>query len=379
MSDPEVIGDRQRYAEAGRLYNQLSHGGQARGGVAACASPTPRAREEMLDEGGEDPELREMLSAARERIAELEEEIRLAMVERDPNDDKNVIVEIRAGAGGDEAGLWAGDLYRMLTTLRRAPRPQDRVAGRARRQVHVRDQGRRRLLRLQVRGRHAPRAARAGDRVAGAHPHLDRDGRGAARGRGRRHRGQPERPPDRRLPLVRARRPVGQHDRLGGADHAQADGDRGLDAGREVPAAEPREGDEGAARAPLRGEARRAAGRAGGRAQAAGRHRRAGGEDPHLQLSRAAGHRPPRQAHGAQPRSRCSTASSTSRPRRCRTTRSARGSKPRPDGPAAARPDQRARRPRLCGDRARGVGLRLAAARRGAAARRRSCAPGART
>jgi peptide chain release factor 1 len=48
-------------------------------------------------------------------MAELEEEIRLAMVERDPSDDKNVIVEIRAGAGGDEASLWAGDLYRMLT------------------------------------------------------------------------------------------------------------------------------------------------------------------------------------------------------------------------------------------------------------------------
>jgi peptide chain release factor 1 len=48
-------------------------------------------------------------------MEELEEEIRLAMVERDPADDKNVIVEIRAGAGGDEAALWAGDLYRMLT------------------------------------------------------------------------------------------------------------------------------------------------------------------------------------------------------------------------------------------------------------------------
>ena len=51
-----------------------------------------------------------MLDAARARIAELEEEIRLAMVERDPADDKNVIVEIRAGAGGEEAGLWAADL-----------------------------------------------------------------------------------------------------------------------------------------------------------------------------------------------------------------------------------------------------------------------------
>jgi peptide chain release factor 1 len=48
-------------------------------------------------------------------MAALEDEIRLAMVERDPNDDKNVIVEIRPGAGGDEAGIWAGDLYRMLS------------------------------------------------------------------------------------------------------------------------------------------------------------------------------------------------------------------------------------------------------------------------
>jgi peptide chain release factor 1 len=69
----------------------------------------------MLTEGGEDPELRAEMEAARTRMEELAEEIRLAMVERDPNDDKDVIVEIRAGTGGDEAGLWAGDLYRMLT------------------------------------------------------------------------------------------------------------------------------------------------------------------------------------------------------------------------------------------------------------------------
>ncbi len=59
--------------------------------------------------------MRELLVASRERLAELDEEIRLAMVEKDPADDKNVIVEIRPGAGGDEAGLFAGDLYRMLT------------------------------------------------------------------------------------------------------------------------------------------------------------------------------------------------------------------------------------------------------------------------
>src|SRR3954452_18380767 len=113
MSDPEVIGDRQRYAEAGRLFNQLSTAARLAEEWRHAKSDAEGA-EEMLAEGGEDPELRAEMEAARARIEELEEEIRLAMVERDPNDDKDVIVEIRAGAGGDEAGLWAGDLYRML-------------------------------------------------------------------------------------------------------------------------------------------------------------------------------------------------------------------------------------------------------------------------
>jgi peptide chain release factor 1 len=69
---------------------------------------------ELLAEDGDDPELRELLRASEERLNELEEEIRLAMVEPDPNDEKDVIVEIRPGAGGEEAGLFAGDLYRML-------------------------------------------------------------------------------------------------------------------------------------------------------------------------------------------------------------------------------------------------------------------------
>ncbi|MTD46838.1 peptide chain release factor 1 [Conexibacter sp. W3-3-2] len=113
MVDPEVIGDRQRYAETGREYRQLE--------VAAKlaeewrrASDDVAGAQELLAEG-EDDEVREMLNAGRARLEELEEELRLAMVERDPNDEKNVIVEIQGGAGGEEAGLWAGDLYRMLT------------------------------------------------------------------------------------------------------------------------------------------------------------------------------------------------------------------------------------------------------------------------
>jgi peptide chain release factor 1 len=114
MTDPEVISDREHYAEAGRAYRQLEP-------AAKLAAEWRRARddaagaEELISEDGDDPEPRELLAGARARIEEIEEEIRLAMIERDPNDDKNVIVEIQGGAGGDEAGLWAGDVYRMLS------------------------------------------------------------------------------------------------------------------------------------------------------------------------------------------------------------------------------------------------------------------------
>ena len=112
MADPEVIADRERFAEAGRLFNRLAPAAKLADQWRHAQSDAAGALE-LLDEGGEDAELRAELEDARERIERLEEEIRLAMVERDPNDDKNVIVEIRGGAGGDEASIWAGDLYRM--------------------------------------------------------------------------------------------------------------------------------------------------------------------------------------------------------------------------------------------------------------------------
>jgi len=114
MTDPQVIADRERFAGVGRAYRQLEP-------AAALAARWRRARddaagaEELLAEVGEDAELREDLAEARRQAEELEEQIRLATVERDPNDEKSVIVEVQGGAGGEEAGLWAGDLYRMLT------------------------------------------------------------------------------------------------------------------------------------------------------------------------------------------------------------------------------------------------------------------------
>jgi peptide chain release factor 1 len=113
LADPAVIGDREKFTAARRAYSELEDAAKLAKEYRRAVDDAAGARELLAE--GEDPELREMLGAATARMIELEEEIRLAMVERDPNDDKNVIIEIRPGIGGDEAGLWAGDLFRMLT------------------------------------------------------------------------------------------------------------------------------------------------------------------------------------------------------------------------------------------------------------------------
>ncbi|MGZ4172055.1 MAG: PCRF domain-containing protein, partial [Solirubrobacteraceae bacterium] len=114
LADPAVIADRERFAAASRAYRELEPAAKLASEYRRAADDVEGARE-LLAEDGDDAELRALMESSRERMETLEDEIRLAMVERDPNDDKNVIVEIRPGAGGDEAGIWAGDLYRMLT------------------------------------------------------------------------------------------------------------------------------------------------------------------------------------------------------------------------------------------------------------------------
>jgi peptide chain release factor 1 len=113
MSDPEVIADRERYAAVGREYRELQPANELAARWRTLRDDLEGARELLAE--GDDEELRKVVEEAPAQLEELEEEIRLAMVERDPNDAKNVIVEIRAGTGGDEAALFAGDLFKMLT------------------------------------------------------------------------------------------------------------------------------------------------------------------------------------------------------------------------------------------------------------------------
>jgi peptide chain release factor 1 len=113
LADPDVIADRDRYAAVGREYRELGPAHELAARWRTLHDDLEGARELLAD--GEDEELREVVAETPAQLEELAEAIRLAMVERDPNDDKNVLVEIRAGAGGDEAALFAGDLQKMLS------------------------------------------------------------------------------------------------------------------------------------------------------------------------------------------------------------------------------------------------------------------------
>jgi peptide chain release factor 1 len=107
MSDPSVYNDRREAAEAGRKLKELE-------GPHRLAQDWRAARDDLAA-AREDPDLRELVPELEERLSTVEDELKLALVATDPADRKDVIVEIRQGVGGDEAALWAGDLYRMLT------------------------------------------------------------------------------------------------------------------------------------------------------------------------------------------------------------------------------------------------------------------------
>jgi peptide chain release factor 1 len=107
MSDPAVYNDHREAAGAGRRLKELE-------GPHRLAQDWRAARDDLAA-AREDADLRELVPELEQRLAQVEDELKLALVPTDPADRKDAIVEIRQGVGGDEAALWAGDLYRMLT------------------------------------------------------------------------------------------------------------------------------------------------------------------------------------------------------------------------------------------------------------------------
>jgi peptide chain release factor 1 len=107
LSDPAVYNDHREAADVGRRLKELET-------PHKLAVAWQGARDDLAD-AKDDPELASMAADLESEIARLEEELKAALVERDPADSKDVIVEVRQGVGGDEAAIWAGDVYRMLT------------------------------------------------------------------------------------------------------------------------------------------------------------------------------------------------------------------------------------------------------------------------
>ena len=115
LNDPEIIGDMKRFVKINKDYKDLEPIVMAFKEYKNLLSNLDEAREILKNE--KDDEMREMaqeeLTASEERLSVIEEDIRLMLIPKDPTDDKNAVMEIRAGSGGDEASIFAGDLYRM--------------------------------------------------------------------------------------------------------------------------------------------------------------------------------------------------------------------------------------------------------------------------
>ena len=115
ITDPDVISDMKRYIKLNKEYKDLEPLVETYKEFKDLLSNIQDAKEIMSTE--KDEELREMakmeLDELTEKVTPMEEQIKLLLLPKDPEDDKNAIVEIRAGTGGDEASIFAGDLYRM--------------------------------------------------------------------------------------------------------------------------------------------------------------------------------------------------------------------------------------------------------------------------
>ena len=117
ITDPNVIADQPRYVRLTREYKELENLMDARDEYSRLLGELAEAKQLLLEES--DPEIKEMAreqaAEAEKQIPAVEEKIKLLLVPKDPEDSKNAILEIRSGTGGDEAALFAGDLFRMYS------------------------------------------------------------------------------------------------------------------------------------------------------------------------------------------------------------------------------------------------------------------------
>ena len=215
LGDPAVVSDRVKLEQASRRHKELDE-------LISTAERLERA-ESDLDDGPRDALRRRVRtsatscaprsSSAESEVLRLESELRGLLVPSDPNDGRNVIMEIRGAEGGEEANLFARDLFDMYSRYAERGRWPLRVLSESASDHGGLDevvfvvQGSRRLATTEERGGTAPGPAGSGHRVTGPGAHVVRHGHGAARSR--RGRGE-DRPADLRVDVYRSTGPGGQ-------------------------------------------------------------------------------------------------------------------------------------------------------------------------
>ena len=116
LGDPDIISDQNRFRDLSREYSQLEPVVKAYSDHVSTTGDLESAREMANDS---DPEMRDMakeeIATAEEKLSALDDELQMLLLPRDPRDENNVFVEIRAGTGGDEAAIFAGDLFKMYS------------------------------------------------------------------------------------------------------------------------------------------------------------------------------------------------------------------------------------------------------------------------
>ena len=153
LQEPDVASDPNRFRKLMKEQSELTPIVEAYKEYKACKQNIEESLELLNEESDEDMRelAKEELNESKARVEELEHELKILLLPKDPNDDKNVVVEIRAGAGGDEAALFAAEIYRMY--------------------LH------------EIRIRSTPRAACAGDRKWRTYPHINNHSSSYAGGR----------------------------------------------------------------------------------------------------------------------------------------------------------------------------------------------------
>lgn len=233
LMQPDVASDQDNYRKLSKEHAEL-------GPVVALYNDYVQvqadvdAAQEMLA----DPEMKEFaqeeISAAEGKMTAIEDDLQLMLLPKDPNDDKNIFLEIRAGTGGDESALFAADLLRMYSRFAEKNRWKVEIVSASEselggyREVIGPSDRQRRLFQTEIRIRRPSGATCSCDGNAGTYPYVGLYGcRDARSGRCQRRAYQSGGYPDRHFPRFRCRWPAYQQDGFGDPDYPFPDWDRG--------------------------------------------------------------------------------------------------------------------------------------------------------